>query len=619
MLMTAAALAAAVCVSTPAPAVSPDPALPILKRVVTAANESRRSDAASAAITKDARVFGWIPEEPSMFGAVMRPTPWAVATLKPPFTNSRTRLAVFHSYHGPESDGDHIHPLVETASGWRLMREIPETDTQGYRITAHNLRIRILPKSNSLRAVDTLAIRRTGASQQCAFVRISNDFTVRSIRTATGKQVPFLQAGGIVSVRVPAGDSVTLTFTYDGKVSHSMMSDISPEVAALNAYHWPHLGRLPATTNTTVIVPANWTAITQGELVSKTTQGADSAFVYDNRIPVNYQSICAGPYVERSMKHGRLTLYTYLLNDQPEFSQSLLEVLAKAMDYYEQRFGPYPYTRYSLVDGGKPLGFVALEGYSMASYGSVLLTPAIIAHELSHTWWGGVAPNTYLRSWWNEAFASYSDDSFSRFRNGITTPHPSDRRWWPLTSSVSDYPLSEARHYATDINGLAYQKGMVVLRLLELRLGADKFDESAREFLQTARNQPDPGWKEFQKAVEKITGENWDWFFRQWVERAGWPELRLRQARVTGDAANGFTVTARLGQTAPYYRLEVPVRLVTDGPPVDVIIPLTGGTAPVSFETRDKPLRIVVDPEFTIPRDLGQNDTDRGDAVLIKQ
>ena len=45
-----------------------------------------------------------------------------------------------------------------------------------------------------------------------------------------------------------------------------------------------------------------------------------------------------------------------------------------------------------------------------------------LVHEIAHTWWGGVVPNTYTRTLWNESFAEYSDGLYGRMTDssGLT-------------------------------------------------------------------------------------------------------------------------------------------------------------------------------------------------------
>ncbi|HEY3268636.1 MAG TPA: M1 family aminopeptidase [Armatimonadota bacterium] len=599
-LLSAAALA---CVSLSTQAAPYDA---VLRTVANAATASQPEPARRLLAPGTQDAFDWIPDRKAgALRRVFQPEPWKAAALPASLSNAGVPLAVFHTWHASESDGDHIHALVKSPGGWRIGRETPETDTQGYRIVHHDLRLRILPSAKRVEATDVFTVRRLAKAQPVAYVRISDDFTVSSLR-ASGKPVAWKQAGGVLAVRVPAGRHVSLEMAFAGVVDHKLMSGFTSDVAALTSYFYPSLGRLPATADTTVRVPAGWTALTQGELISKRAGGTETEFRYRNVVPVNYFSVLAGRYTETKRKAGKVTLYTYLTKSQPGFSESLLDALAMAMPYFIGRFGPYPYTRYSIVDGGSVLGFIALEGYSMASYGTLTLTPMVVSHELSHTWWGGVVPNTYLHSWWNEAFASFSDDSFSRMKNHVPGAHPTDKPWWPSTRSIEAAPLSTARDLES-VSTIAYGKGMVILRLLEEQIGQPTFDRCLQTFVRDNKGAADPDWPDLEHAVEKVTGKDWRWFFAQWWQRAGWPMLRLDGVKAV-KAAAGWRVTGRIVQDGEAYKLNVRLRVQDAAGSHDTLVPTSTPSVPFTLSCTGEPDKLELEPAFDIPREFGGDD-----------
>jgi hypothetical protein len=582
-------------------------------------------------ITAGGKGIDWIPTPEGLtLRQLFQPKPWAAATLEPPFTNGAP-VAVFYTWHAPESDGDHIHPLLKTPAGWKIGPEIGERDTQGYRITHHNLVVRIVPLKKRAEMTDRFTVTVLGKAQKVAFLRISDDFRVKSLSSG-GRAVPFQQAGGIIAVRIPGAKQAAFDMAYEGTVDHRSISAVTKDLAVLSAYYYPSLGRLPAGADVTAIVPKGWTAVTQGELVRTVARGDETAFTYHNALPVDYFTLDAAPYTVTKRKVGGKTLYAYLLKAKPGFADKLLDSIQEAMPYYEKRFGPYPYTRYSVVDGGAIMGFVALEGYSMATYGTITLMPNVLAHELAHTWWGGVVPNTYLRSWWNESFARYSDDAFSHMSNKVADRHPKDHPWWPSASSVELAPLSTARDESS-VNSIAYEKGRVVLDLLEEQIGQPQFDLCLREFAKRNRSAVDTDWPGFQRVVETVTKQKWDWFFQQWVSRAGWPKLRFADVAADRNPEGGWTVRGHIVQDGDEYQLDVPVRMVglannggQDATAKGRVWPdgdvgLMGSSTPFQFTVDVLPDKLLLDPDLTIPREMGEEDVadfdQSGHAILL--
>src|SRR5207244_5025579 len=77
-----------------------------------------------------------------------------------------------------------------------------------------------------------------------------------------------------------------------------------------------------------------------------------------------------------------------------------------ALSFYSRTFAPFPWTHYDVVEYPMTLG--ALEAYSFTT-ASLELIPQALPHELAHSWWGGLVPNSYTVDMWNEAFATYSE------------------------------------------------------------------------------------------------------------------------------------------------------------------------------------------------------------------
>lgn len=614
-LRLAASLVAFGCLLGPTHASVPGSA-PVLASMVKAANTA--TPETITGLTVGNKGLDWLPGEAGLtIRKFFQPDPWRSATLEPPFTNGGP-LAVFYTWHAPESDGDHIHAIAKTAQGVKIGPEISERDTQGYRITHHNLNIRIVPQARRAEIRDAFTVVRLAKPQRVAFIRLSSDFSVTSLRSL-GRPVPFKQAGGIIAVPMPRGNSVTFEMAYSGVVSHKMMSSITPGLAVLSAYYYPTLGRLPSTADVTAVVPKGWSAVTQGELVRTTSDAKTATFTFHNPLPVNYFTLDAAPYQVTKRQVAGHTLYAYLLKSQPGFADSLLDAVAQALPYFEKRFGPYPYTRYSVMDGGPIMGFVALEGYSMASYGTLTLTPNVLAHELAHTWWGGVVPNTYLRSWWNESFARYSDEAFSRMRNNVVERHPIGKPWWPALHSVEAFPLSTARDESS-VNSIAYEKGRVVLRLLEEQVTQPAFDKCIQEFVKEQRSGLDTDWPDFQRVVERVTGRKWGWFFNQWVRRAGWPRIELTNVVARKNEEGQWEVSGRVSQPVNLYQCEVPLRIsgavaedgtLKNNPEYnlpDASLVLTDSDKPFQFTLDHVPQKLQLDPDLDVPRTMGVDD-----------
>src|SRR5262249_51104631 len=190
-----------------------------------------------------------------------------------------------------------------------------------------------------------------------------------------------------------------------GTVDHPGSDYINDREAVLVSYWYPHIARLPATHGVAVTVPKGWLAIGEGDLVGRQDDTTSSTFRFRNEIPTCFFSLDAAAYTATEREGGGRKLSCYQIRPDAERARQGLDVIEKALPFYEARFGRFPYSHYALVETIGPFGG-ALEAYSFATFSGGRFGAA--AHELAHSWWGGVLPNPYTRPMWHESFASYS-------------------------------------------------------------------------------------------------------------------------------------------------------------------------------------------------------------------
>jgi len=74
------------------------------------------------------------------------------------------------------------------------------------------------------------------------------------------------------------------------------------------------------------------------------------------------------------------------------------------------------------------------------------------------------------------------------------------------------------------LNQLVYQKGSWVLHMLRGQIGMDAFQAGLREYYKTYRDK-NASTADLQRIMESASGQKLDWFFDQWLRRAGSPVL----------------------------------------------------------------------------------------------
>ena len=164
----------------------------------------------------------------------------------------------------------------------------------------------------------------------------------------------------------------------------------------------------------------------------------------------------------------------------------------------EKLYGGYRWGRYDMLVLPPSFPYGGMENPNLT-----FLTPTVIsgdralvsliAHELAHSWSGNLATNsTWNDSWLNEGVATYVEN---RIMEELRGTEFADVQWYLTGTSINDViaeagPLSPrtrlAHAYGRDVpaddipSDLAYDKGALFLRTLELAYGRATFDTFLR-------------------------------------------------------------------------------------------------------------------------------------------
>ena len=282
---------------------------------------------------------------------------------------------------------------------------------------------------------------------------------------------------------------------------------------------------------------------------------------------------------------------TYLVPPGREAdAKRALGITPEVMRLFTKTFGhAYPFPRYAQVCVAEFI-FGGMENSSATTLTDTCLyderaaldydVDSLVAHELAHQWFGDlVTCRDWGQGWLNEGFATYSEYVWRAHKDGL------DEAWMELAEWREQYFDEDAHRYrraiATSVyeapidlfDRHLYEKGGLVLHMLRGQLGDAAFWDAIKLYLERHKHGA-VETRDLARAVEAATGKNLDWFFDQWVMRAGHPEL---EADVSWDAETGRArvevrqVQKVEGET-PLFRLPLTARFrVGDG---DVEVPL---------------------------------------------
>lgn len=222
---------------------------------------------------------------------------------------------------------------------------------------------------------------------------------------------------------------------------------------------------------------------------------------------------------------------------------------------FKELYGEYPFKNEKYGMAMTPLGG-AMEHQTCTTIGDYWVHPApeddwIIAHELSHQWWGDwVTCGTWADIWLNEGFATYSDALFHEYSQGW------DAFYYRMQTFKEVYfeEDEEARFPIYDPyymwGATVYEKGAWILHMLRHLLGDDDFFGGLR-YYGNQHVYDNAVTAELMDDMETYSGEDLGWFFDEWVYLAGYPEFKYNWTVSEDDHSKVSVIITQVQETGP--------------------------------------------------------------------
>lgn len=321
----------------------------------------------------------------------------------------------------------------------------------------------------------------------------------------------------------------------------------------------------------------------------------------------------------------------------PEDSAAGARAFARAPEivaFFDSLIGPFPFEKLAYVQSTTQFGGMEnssaifydeklLGGAGGGATGSAIAAPAsgaprdtaatavedttlthLIAHETAHQWFGdAVTEADWHHLWLSEGFATYLEIVFIEFHGVSQGTGPAQRaREMRAYAQKVFADEREAKRPIFDpaeedlfalLNPSNYEKAAWVLHMLRRQVGDRVFFAGLRDYYAAYRG--GTAWTaDFRRVMEQASGEDLGWFFRQWLERAGHPVLRVERTA----AGRGRTrVRIRQVQPGPSYRFALDLELVWKGGSRRESVAVTGAVTEAVFETPERVRSVVVDPD----------------------
>ncbi len=365
-----------------------------------------------------------------------------------------------------------------------------------------------------------------------------------------------------------------------------------------------------------LVLPAGQRGLVAGSLVAESVprseQGSYRAIFAANE-PVEGIDLLAGAYVVRERivpRAGRapLRLRTYFYPGMEALADGYLRDCQRYLELYSKRIGAYPYGEYSVVASPLPTGY----GMPRFTYigAEVLKLPFIRAtslrHEIVHNWWGNGVYVDEAGGNWSEGLTTFMADYAAKQEESPRAAAEMRLGWLRDFAAIPPggaRPLAEfrARTHGAEA-AVGYGKAAMLFVMLQDLIGERAFARGLQSFWKTKRFKR-ASWDDLRRAFERASGRDLGWFFAQWLERPGAPALRIDAAR-GAPSAGGERLVVSIEQSAPAYRLQVPLELVGEARSEIRRLDIRGERAELALDIARLPERIRLDPQFRLWREL---------------
>lgn len=532
--------------------------------------------------------------------------------------------------------------------------DLSESPPSDFDIKRFQIQAQIQPPTQ-LEATARLSISPRNRGETLLIFELSRLLEVKSAE-ADGRAVEFIHNSSLtgsqlarrgddmLAIYLPkgldAGRPIELIIRYSG----SVLSEAANGLLYVGEHGtwYPNVGFAMSAFDLEFRYPPGWTLIATGHAAETKTSGTDQVSRWVSERPVPVAGFNLGRYARNQTRAGAISVDTYatstvergfpattkdlmpvpdifkdrriaaLATREPsspspsQNSQMVGATAARALAFYQDHFGPFPYRGLSLtqfpgrVSQGWP-GLVFLSSFAFLSPAELeqvqndpklrLMTQQVIAHETAHQWWGDLVMwNSYRDQWTMEALANYSALMLLESRNPLEFRVVLQQYRDTLLQKDSDITIADAgpvtlgaRLSSSKLprayDAISYGRGTWLLYMLDTMLqdgqkatrrqngsGDDLFLRTLRQLrsqyegkpLSTAQlvaafepELPRSLWYEGHKSLA--------WFLDSWVNGSAIPKFELHDLKFV-DKAGATTVSGTIVQD------DAPDGLVTSVP-----------------------------------------------------
>jgi aminopeptidase N len=312
-----------------------------------------------------------------------------------------------------------------------------------------------------------------------------------------------------------------------------------------------------ATSETVTTVPEGQTVVSNGKLVNVTHSAGQVTYDWVESVPHSSYliSIAAGPWRKvTDTYHDKPVDYYVPTSVDEATARRSFHLTPDMLEFFSRATGvEYPYEKYAqttvrdyMFGGQENVSATTLTEWTLHDERADKDYPStnLVSHELGQHWFGDyVQGRDWANIWLNEGFATYLETLYLQHHEG-TDAYRFEIYSDQLAEQAQDRndyrrPIV-SRHYTDPMqmfDAITHAKGAAILDMLRYILdGAEAASHPASQdeplframhnYLLTNHTQV-ADTADLISAIRATTGQELDWFFREWVFMSGHPDYRV--------------------------------------------------------------------------------------------
>jgi aminopeptidase N len=479
----------------------------------------------------------------------------------------------------------------------------------------HDIVLALDPATASIKVRDRIQI----SGHNAIALRLAPWMRMIDIRL-DGQSAPARRSEGLITLALPSAGAHQIDVVAEGAIprdgaSGERADSASTALASRDGVYlpgwvnwFPQADDDTLTFSLTIETPPDVRATATGKLESEELNATRNTVRFSTIGAPEPPSVFAGPYTVAEMASAGVNIRTYFHKPVERLAQDYMATAARYIQLFEEQIGTYPFPDFHIVSAPLPvgLGFPGLTYIDRRILPLPFIKDRSLAHEVLHNWWGNGVFADIASGNWTEGLTTYMADHDLAAGRDRALGEEMRLGWlrdYAALPAERDVPVTRFRskvHDAAQVIG--YGKVALIFHMLRDDIGDAAFKNALRQFW-TANRFRTASWSDLRRAFEASARTDLGWFFEQWTERAGAPRLELLDASVTGQGG-AFELALTLGQSAPTFRLKVPVEIATAAGAVHSHVVLDEEKTTARITLNAAPLSVRIDPEHTLFRRL---------------